>query len=322
MKKLLLTIGLVFASLGLCHGKELSFWDRVEVLRQRSCGEQNQTSDYYHTQWCGLERVVKVSESVDSRIKAYEKELANDGLSEARLFQILVSLKYIYKYEYKSDKDYLAVSSWLEQLSQIYRPARLELLISNFKSAEMLTLEGNGELREMLGFVGHFPYDNGYLPEITQEYLTFMAIVSDMAVGQKSNLAVPAGYFGFGGLPLKLLYDWAFDRHDAGYTQFLELKKGGALQKMLEGVLQPMYMPVRPTERRFLAGLAASELFESEATELFLDCVTTEPRLRAMEQGLGVLASHYKNIGAYAEAVSVLESLAKYYPSSDWLCND
>jgi hypothetical protein len=322
MNRFLFVMSLWFFALSACQGEELSLWDKVEVLRQRSCVEQKPAYDYYHTEWCGLERIKRVGESVDSRLRGYEAELAQKGLSEARLFQILVAMKYIYKYEHKSETDYLAMESWLEKLACTYAPARFELLFSRLQTADLLTLEGNGRLRELLAFDGLFPYDNGYLPKATKEYITFMAIISDMATGQKSDLTVPAGYFGFRGMPLGMLYDFAFDRRERGYTAFLGFKEPALLREMLGSVLEPMYMPVRPTERQFLAGLAASEVFSSVATELFLNCLTKEPRLRSVEHGLGVLASHYMSIGAYDEAVSVAESLAKFYPRSGWLRND
>lgn len=277
--------------------------------------------DYYHTEWCGLERIIKKTVNPFDRLKAIEKVVANDKTSDKELFEVLVSMRYIYTYEIRDSSDAEMAFMWLKQLGRNYKKAEFEVLLSSLKPEDMLTEEGNFLIGKLLSFESFFPYDNGYLPVVKREHLTLMLAISDMVLGKSGNLNLCKEFSGFSGLPVSMLYNMASERKHQAYAQFnsVKMSQNHRIAKMLEDVLSPMYLPIKPVEKIFLAGLASAEMFPDISTKLFLRCITGEPRIKNVEHALAVLALHYRNNNAFQESNMIFEKLSKLYPRSVWL---
>lgn len=273
------------------------------------------------TEWCGLERVVKHSSSPQLRLLKLEKFIKDfpEASPESR-FQALTDLYYLNVYEFRDTEAAANSHQQLQKISTLKDRAEFETSVSALTPEKLLSKEGNATLLKLLQLEHLLPYDNGHLPVITRDYLEFMLAISDMALG-RINRFEKLAFNGWKNLPGTMLYHIASGKKDKGYEIFKAIKPtlSPQIAKMLEDLMMPLYMPVKHKDRLFLAGLAAVESFPDIGTDLLIEAVSGQPRMRSAQHGLAVLSDVYNRHMAFAEAQSVWKLLAQLYPDSVWL---
>ena len=88
---------------------------------------------------------------------------------------------------------------------------------------------------------------------------------------------------------------------------------------MLEDLMFPLYLPSIQKDRMFMAGLIAVPTLPDLGTDLLIDAISGQPRMRQAEHGFAVLSDVYNRHLAYAEAQAVWKILSDNYPDSVWL---
>lgn len=273
------------------------------------------------TEWCGLERVVKHASSPQVRLLRLEEFLNSFPESKpGEMLKALHDLRYLYIYEFNDTEAADKVMARLKSIPELAEQAEIEEIVSGFTPARIITEEGNTSLQRLLKLDVHLPYDNGHLPIVTRDYVEFMVAISDMALGKSSRIK-EFKYYGWNKLPVELLYDIATGKKDKAYEIFKGMKadQSPQINKMIEDLIMPLYLPIKRKERLFLAGLAAVEQFPDLGTDLLIEAVTGRPRMFKAEHGLAVISDVYNNHMAFAEAQSVWSLLAKLFPDSIWL---
>ncbi len=293
----------------------------ASLMSLRIRDEQGPAYNSTVTEWCGLTRVVKHSAAPQLRLLKIKNFLDEfpEASSEVR-FQVLTDLHYLHLYEFKDSEAAANAYEQLKNITALADRAEFEISVSTLTPESLQTEEGNATLVKLLKHEHLFPYDNGHLPVVTREYLKFMLAISNMALGRTGRIERIA-FNGWRNLPVIMLYHMATGKKDESYKIFKSIEKNLAPQevKMLEDLMMPLYMPVQPKDRLFIAGLAAVESFPDLGTDLLIDAISGRPRMRNAQHGLAVLSDVYNRHMAFAEAQSVWKLLAQLYPDSVWL---
>lgn len=272
-------------------------------------------------EWCGLKRAVKHSSSPQLREKKYRDFLQNfPQASAAETFNALLNLRYIYLFEIR---DQIMARDMMERMKNVPGFAGLaavEETIVDFQPHDIVSERGHKFLKELFESASLLPYDNGFLPVLERDYVEFLLAISEMALGRNSRLKV-ANHKGWNGLPADLLYAAATNNKDKAWEIFSAKKAELTPQvdRMLEDVVFPLYLPTPAGERYFLAGLAAIETLPDLGTDLIIRAISNNPRMYRVEHGLAVLADVYNRHLAYREAQRVWNLLSKLHPDSVWL---
>lgn len=273
------------------------------------------------TEWCGLERVVKHASSPQLRLLKLEEFVR--GFPEAKadeLFKAFIDLRYLNIYEFNDADAAKKAMASLKGIPELAEKAEIEEIVSGFTPEKIITEQGRADLQRLLKLAIYLPYDNGNLPVVSQNYLEFMLAISDMVLGESSKIK-NFTQNGWKNLSLEMLYDIAVDKKDRAYEIYTNVNASQTPQinQMIEDLLMPLYMPLKPKERLFLAGLAAVEKFPDLGTDLLINSVTGQPRMFKAEHGLAVISDVYNNHMAFAEAQSVWNLLSRLFPDSVWL---
>lgn len=272
-------------------------------------------------EWCGLTGAVKHSISPQLREKKYREFLINHPEAGANeIYSALQNLKNIYTYEMR---DHALAQKTLQAMKKIpgfSARAEIDETLTNFVPTDMMTEEGNKFLRTLTQINGLLPYNNGALPIISSNHIDFMLMISDMILGKKADLRISEQRC-WSGLSGRLLYQSAVGDKDKAWELFSKIKPEltPQINRMIEDCLMPLYLPIQPGERYFLAGLAAVEKFPGLGTDLIIKSISDEPRMFKSEHGLAVLADVYNHHIAYGEAQSVWKTLSNLHPDSIWL---
>lgn len=272
-------------------------------------------------EWCGLTRAVKHSSSPQLREKKYRDFLESyPQATPAETYQALQQLRNIYLYEMR---DQILARKMLETMKRVpgfAERAEVEEIFTDFTSSDIITEAGYNFLTRLYDNDSLIPYDNGALPVLDRSNLEFLLMISHMAIGRGSNLK-NREFTGWNRLPVAMLYAAATDNKDRAWEIYVQQKPSLSPQvdRMLEDTILPLYKPIEPGERYFLAGLAAVEKLPDLGTDLLIKAISGEPRMFKVEHGLAVLADVYNRHLAYGEAQRVWNLLAKLNPDSVWL---
>lgn len=272
-------------------------------------------------EWCGLKRAVKHSSSPQLREKKYKDFLDSyPQAAPAETYTALQNLRNIYLYEMRDKILARKVLETMKRVPGFEERAEVEEIFCDFTSADVITEPGLNFLKKLFESQTLVPYDNGALPVLDRSHLEFLLMISEMALGRGSRLK-GEDFTGWGGLPLSMLYAAATDNKDRAWEIFSQRKPALSPQvdRMLEDLIFPLYLPVPVGERYFLAGLAAVEKLPDLGTDLLIKAISGEPRMFRVEHGLAVLADVYNRHLAYGEAQKVWNLLAKINPDSVWL---
>jgi len=300
------------------------FAKRAPEAALTSIAIKDAQAPYYNpvrTEWLSLSNVVKHATSPQMRLKKLTEFVSNfPEASSAELYKALLDLRYLYLLEFR---DHTAAAEMLVQMKALpgfEKLARIEEIVSSFNQRSLLSLEGYKSLQELLSLGHLFPYDNGHLPVISLEYIQFLAVIGDMIHGQNSQIR-NVNALGWNGLPADILYQTAVGAKEKAYQSYLKIKDGLTPQvsRMLEDLMFPLYLPSISKDRMFLAGLLAVPTLPDLGTDLLIDAISGQPRMRRAEHGFAVLSDVYNRHLAYSEAQAVWKIMSESYPDSIWL---
>lgn len=279
---------------------------------------------YYNpvrTEWLSLSRVVKHATSPQMRLKKLSEFINNfPQASNEELYKALLDLRYLYLYEFKDPAAAAEMLVQMKSLPGFADLARIEEIVSSFSQRSLLTQEGYNALQDLVARGRLFPYDNGHLPVIELEYIKFLVVIADMVHGKNSQVR-NVNARGWNGLPAEMLYHTAVGAKEKAYQTYLTIKDGLTPQvsQMVEDLMFPLYLPSTPKDRLFMAGLLAVPTLSDLGTDLLIDSISGQPRMRKAEHGFAVLSDVYNRHLAYSEAQSVWKLLSDNYPDSVWL---
>lgn len=273
------------------------------------------------TEWCSLNRVVKHATSPQLRLKKLTGFITNfPQASNAELYKALLDLRYLYLYEFRDSAAAAEMLVQMKSLKGFEKLATIEDIVSEFNQRSLLTSEGYASVQKLFGLRALFPYDNGHLPVITLDYLQFLLAIGDMIHGQNSNVRNIKAQ-GWNDLSADMLYNAAVGAKEKAYESYLQSKDKLAPQvsKMVEDMLFPLYLPAIAKDRTFMAGLLAVPTLPDLGTDLLVDAISGQPRMRSAEHGFAVLSDVYNRHLAYSEAQAVWKILSDKFPNSIWL---
>lgn len=277
--------------------------------------------DSKRTFWCGLERTVKHSSSPHIRLKKLEEFLQRfPQVEPEKRFKALVDLYYVYLLEFRDSENAVRIKKQINSIDSMKNVALIEEILGRMSQEALRTEQGHADLRKLLELKQFLPYDNGVMPVVTEEYVIFMLSLADMIQNRNSNLNNFA-HPGWNKVPAEIFYHAAVGNKEHSWKMFsvISEKMNQQIRKMYVDVVFPLYKPLSPKERIFLAGLAAVEMLPDLGTELLLEAVTGIPRMYRAEHGLAVLADVYNKQRAHSEAQKVWKTLSDLYPQSVWL---
>ena len=272
-------------------------------------------------EWCGLKRIVKSQTTDTAKMKKAlgilqnKKKYSNDDI-----FKAVMDLRYTYKYSYKDMQKADEVLSHLDSIPQLKDKAEVERLFSSMTEKSILEDSFYTKLYNLKIKPSLFPYDNGYMPVITQKRVSFILSIKEMIDG-KGKINEGLTVKSWKDIPSDILYLIATDKRENAYKSFIHKKTELEPQccKLIEDFLYPLYMPVKPANRKFLAGIYCVEQFPNLGIDLINESLTSEPRMIKPEHALACLSDVYVRHNAYREAQKVLKLLTDYYPDSIWL---
>ena len=139
-----------------------------------------------------------------------------------------------------------------------------------------------------------FPYDNGYMPVITPTRASFLLSIKEMVDG-KGKLSESVKINSWKDIPSDILYLIATDKRENAYKAYINIKSQLTIQnrKLIDDFLYPLYMPVKPANRKFLAGIYCVEQFPNLGMDLINESLTSEPRVLKPEHALACLSDVY-----------------------------
>ena len=300
------------------------FAKRAPEAALTSIAIKDSQAPYYNpirTEWCSLSRVVKHASAPQMRLEKLTELVGNyPEATNAELYKALLDLRYLYIYEFR---DLVAAEEMLVQMKSLRgfeQLAEIEAIVSAFNQRSLMTEAGYVSLQK-LAKLGHlFPYDNGHLPVISLSYIQFLLAIGDMIHGQSSQIRTINAQ-GWKGLPAEMLYNAAVGAKEKAYEAYLQIKEQQTPQmnKMVEDLLFPLYLPSVAKDRIFMAGLLAVPTLSDLGTDLLVDAISGQPRMRKAEHGFAVLSDVYSTHLAYSEAQAVWKLLSERYPDSIWL---
>ncbi len=272
-------------------------------------------------EWCGLKRIIRSQITDTAKLKnAFtvihnRKKYSNDAL-----FKAVMDVRYTYKYTYKDMKKADEVLSYLDSDPSLKIKADAERLLSSMDENSIRDDNFYNKLYTLRFQNNAFPYDNGYMPVITKERATLMLSIKEMIDG-KGKQSEPIVVKCWKNIPSEILYLIATDRRENAYKLYINEKSSidSKCQKLIDDFLYPLYMPVKPANRKFLAGVYAVEYFPNLGMDLINESLTSSPRVLKPEHALACLSDVYVRHNAYQEAQKVLKILSDYYPNSVWL---
>ena len=272
-------------------------------------------------EWCGLKRIIKSQTSDAAKMKKALTVLHNKNkYSNEDIFKAVMDLRYTYKYSFKDMKKADEVLSHLDSIPQLKDKADLERLLSSMTEKSILEDAFYSKLYNLRNKKGLFPYDNGYMPEITAKRVSLILSIKEMVDG-KGMLSEGLDIKSWKDIPSDILYLIATDKRENAYRAFLHKKSEMEPQcrKLIEDFLYPLYMPVKPANRKLLAGVYCVEYFPNLGIDLINESLTSEPRVTKPEHALACLSDVYVRHNAHNEAQKVLKLLTEYCPNSVWL---
>ena len=272
-------------------------------------------------EWCGLKRIIRSQVTDSTKMKNANAILQNKKkFSKDAIFKAVMDLRYTYKYSIKDIQKADEVLSHLDSIPELKDKAEAERLFSSMTESSILNDDFYTRLYHLRSQTNVFPYDNGYMPVITKDRASFILSVKEMIDGKGSqNESVNVKCWKE--IPSDILYLIATDKRENAYKSYLHIKDKlePSSNKLIEDFLYPLYMPVKPANRKFLAGIYAVEEFPNLGMDLINDSLTSSPRVLKPEHALACLTDVYSRHNAYNEAQKVLKILSDYYPNSLWL---
>ncbi len=324
VKKSAIILGVTLASaLFISDAKayERYTWSDLVTGRNRNATSDSEDKLAVVCEWCGLKRIVKSQITDTAKMKNAMAVLQNKKkYSNDAIFKAAMDLRYTYKYSFKDMKRADEVLAHLDSVPELKIKADVERLFSSMTEQSILEDNFYTKLYQLRNQKNLFPYDNGYMPVITKNRVSFILSIKEMIDGkgsQNDSLNVKC----WKNIPSNILYLIATDKRENAYKLYTHDKDNydPATKKLIEDFLYPLYMPVKPVNRKFLAGIYAVEEFPNLGIDLINESLTSSPRVLKPEHALASLSDVYIRHNAHNEAQKVLKLLSEYYPDSLWL---
>ncbi len=272
-------------------------------------------------EWCGLKRIIKSQITDTAKMRKAHSVIQNrKKYSDEEFFKAVMDLRYTYKYSFKDMNKADEVLSLLDSVPSLKDKAAVERLFSSMTESSIITDDFYNKLYSLKTKVALFPYDNGYMPVITPTRVSFLLSIKEMIDG-KGKLSESVKINCWKDIPSDILYLIATDKRENAYKAYINIKSQLSIQnrKLIDDFLYPLYMPVKPANRKFLAGIYCVEQFPNLGMDLINESLTSEPRVLKPEHALACLSDVYVRHNAHNEAQKVLKLLFDYYPNSVWL---
>lgn len=273
------------------------------------------------SEWCGLSRIVRSNVSNSTKQKNALNVIENKKKhSKNDYFKAVMDLRYLYKFAYKEDNKADEVLSYLDSDPELKIKADFEKLFSSMNEQSILDNKFYNKLKSLSSQKNLFPYDNGYMPVITFERVAFLLSIKEMLDGKganNKNVKVKC----WKNIPSNILYLIAIGKRDTAYVSYKNEKDKlePSCRKLIEDFLFPVYMPVKESNRKFLAALYCIEEFHNLGINLIHDALTSKSRVNKPEHALACLSDVYIRHNAHNESQKVFKLLNDYYPNSLWL---
>ena len=322
-KKMAILLGVLSSSLFLsarANAFERYTWSEL-VTGSRNLSSASEDRLAAVCEWCGLKRIVKSQITDTAKMKKALTVLRNKNkYSNDDIYKAVMDMRYIYKYSFKDIQKADEMLAHLDAIPELKDKAEVERLFSSMTEKSILDDTFYTKLYNLRAKPSLFPYDNGYMPVITSIRVSFILSIKEMIDGKgriNENLNVKS----WKDIPSDILYLIATDKRENAYKSFIHKKTEMEPQccKLVEDFLYPLYMPVKPANRKFLAGVYCVEQFPNLGIDLINESLTSEPRVLKPEHALACLSDVYVRHNAYKEAQKVLKILSDYYPDSIWL---
>lgn len=273
------------------------------------------------TEWCGLTRIVDTKDTNIARMKSAQQVIINKSkYTNNALFKAVMDLRYIYLYSFKDLKRADEVLAHLDSVPELKIRAEAERLFSSFSIDKLKSKDFYENLYNLKNKSGVFPYNNGYMPIITEEHAATMLAIKEMleGKGKQFNAVFEKSWKN---MPSDILYLIATDQRENAYKLFQTRKSSYDPKtiKLIEDFMYPLYMPVKKADRKLLTGIFCVEKFPGLGMDLINESLTDSIRVSKPEHALACLSEVYSKHNAYNEAQKVLKLLTEYYPNSIWL---
>lgn len=296
-------------------------WSDLVTGRNRNASSDAEDKLAVVSEWCGLKRIVKSQITDSTKMKNAMAVLQNKKkFSNNAIFKAVMDLRYTYKYSIKDMNKADEVLAHLDSIPELKIKADAERLFSAMTEHSILDDDFYNKVYQLRNQKDLFPYDNGYMPVITKNRVSFMLSIKEMIDGKGSqNDSVNVKCWK--NIPSNILYLIATDKRENAYRLYTHDKDSfePSTKKLIEDFLYPLYMPVKPANRKFLAGIYAVEEFPNLGIDLINESLTSNPRVLKPEHALACLSDVYVRHNAHNEAQKVLKLLSEYYPDSLWL---
>ncbi len=296
-------------------------WSDLVTGRSRNGSVSDEDKLAVVCEWCGLKRIVRSQISDSTKMKNALAIIQNKSkFSNNAIFKAVMDLRYTYKYSFKDMDKADEVLKNLDSIPELKIKADAERLFSSMNDNSILNNDFYSKLYQLRTQKNLFPYDNGYMPVITMDRASFILSIKEMVDG-KGSLNESVKVKCWKDIPADILYLIATDKRENAYKIYSSMKSKlePSTKKLIEDFLYPLYMPVKPVNRKFLAGIYAVEEFPNLGMDLINESLTSTPRVLKPEHALASLSDVYARHNAVNEAQKVLKILSEYYPNSLWL---
>lgn len=262
--------------------------------------------------WIRLEKLKKFLESYPEA----DEELIGTAMIEIRS---------TYLHELK---DSVTAGEWLNRIDRLptfHSRAQIEGLLENLMTTKLPSPKA-GELFDAISsWSAVLPYDNGWYPVFTKEWLNELWSYSCLLQANRPQLARLSGSLPDLGMvrsiPVRLLILAASAQKLLAYKEFKEISSQMTSRdlKFFNDLLFPLYKVPDPQDMRILTATILSKKFPTVAIDLLLQQITDHPGPDTLDHALALLADLYLEHSAYVEAQSVWSTLRQLFPRSVWV---
>lgn len=283
--------------------------------------EQYSDTVEFVTDLFDIQRVTRIEETPLSVIKkGYSVLHGKKNATLEEKYKAVMDLRYVYKYCFKDDEKAEEVLSYLTNVKGMKNKLRAEILISKINEDNVLDEDNYEELLFLSNKSGLFPYDNGYMPVFTKD-LVDIILATKQCLDGKGRINSDLEFNCWNQIPASIIYSIATDKKEYAYKSYQAIKEkfDKKTDCLVSDFLQPLYMRVKPANRKFLAGVLCAEVFPNQAIRLINESLTDSSRVSKPEHAFAVLYDLYRRHMAVAESDRVWQILNKYYPNSIWL---
>ncbi len=237
----------------------------------------------------------------------------------------ILELSCIYRHEMRDPDTARLFLDRLAEIPMYAETAKFEALLARTANGKITDPQTTDDLMALGQMKSLFPYDNGWLPEISLQEVKELTALSLLIQGRKADLGHFMNEFKseakLKNLPMQVLFLFGADKRDASYSEFQKVE--GSLKArdriLLEEIIYPLYLPVKTADVLFMGALGASSRFPTESVDVLIKLLTGAERPTKVNHALALLSDLYQRERNYIEAQTVWNTLRNLYPRSIWV---